>query len=146
MRAPLPWSPRRNPQPPIIRTAPPRCTPKTEPVPSVAVMPSASPSAPFSAISASVSIRARAKGSRSDSRAAASATLAPASPSTAVTSPRPAPPAAATASPAAAMMLASAVSGSDQMLAEAACPRPSTRPLASATAARQPDPPPSMPR
>ena len=40
MRAPLPWSPSRNPQPPIIRTAPPRCTPKTEPVPIAAVIPS----------------------------------------------------------------------------------------------------------
>ena len=100
---------------------PPRCTPKTEPVPSAAVMPSASPSAPFSAITASLSIRARANGSRAASRAAASGTLAPGEAEHRAQlaelrrrPPPPAPPAPR------ARMFARAPSGSVQMFADAA--------------------------
>jgi hypothetical protein len=129
-RAPLPSSPSTSPQPPICRITPDRCDAKTDPVPMAATMPSRSPSAPFTAVMASVSIRSRGKGSAARNPSAAPAALAPASPSPATSSGRAAsdPVASVSASRAARRIFSLAVARSLAMLAGPATPLPRTRP------------------
>ena len=147
MRAPLPWSPSRNPQPPIIRTAPPRCTPKTEPVPErrgdavlvaeralqrdqrVGLDPRPRERQPLRpAAPPPRHVGAGEAEHRGDARRGPRRPRRPRRPRPRRGCWRARPP------------------DRSRCWRKPPRPRPSTRPLASATAARQPDPPPSIPR
>ena len=144
IQAPDASSPSTRPRPPIWHTTPARCEAKTDPVPIAAITPSRSCRAPFTAISASLSTRSRAKGRSAENCATLCATFAPANPMTADSWESVAP--CGRARCAAARMLVRAASGSDAMFDGPPRPSPRIRPVSSQTAARQPVPPPSIPR
>ena len=144
IQAPDASSPSTRPRPPIWRITPARCEAKTDPVPIAAITPSASCKAPFTAISASLSTRNRAKGRPSENRATLCATFAPANPITADSWASVAP--SGKAKRAATRILARAPSGSEAMFDGPARPSPRIWPAPSQTTARQPVPPPSIPR